>query len=115
MRSPTAVSASAIPPIAYTIVQVLVILLTASAAQGQISLSEVGGTAEGDTLEIVRRVLVGLVVVGVGIVLVVPKLRHKVVPTVKTTLHNLWTVVTSPRKVDVHLRRHRCSRSSCTR
>ena len=96
--SPTAVSASAIPPIAYTIVQVLVILVTASAAQGQISLSQVGGTGGGDTLEIVLWVLVGLVV-AVGIVLVVPKLRHKVVPTVKTTLHNLRTVVTSPRKV----------------
>lgn len=37
--------------------------------------------------------------VGVGIVLAIPKFRHKVMPTVKTTMHNLWTVFTSPRKI----------------
>jgi uncharacterized membrane protein YbhN (UPF0104 family)/tRNA A-37 threonylcarbamoyl transferase component Bud32 len=96
---PTAVSASAIPPIVYTVVQVVVILLTASAAKGQIALSDVGtGGGDSDDLRIVLIVLIAMVV-GVGIVLAVPKLRNKVMPAVKTTLHNLWTVVTSPRKV----------------
>ena len=47
---PTAVSASAIPPIVYTVVQVIVILLTASAAKGGFSLSDVGdgGTDSGN-------------------------------------------------------------------
>ena len=96
---PTAVSASAIPPIVYTIVQVIVILLTAGAATGGFSLSDVGdgGTGTGNMRAVLLIILA--CVVGVGVVLIVPKLRHKVMPTVKTTLHNLWTVVTSPRKV----------------
>ncbi len=38
-------------------------------------------------------------VVAIGVVLLVPKLRNKVMPTVRTTTHNLWTVFTSPRKI----------------
>jgi uncharacterized membrane protein YbhN (UPF0104 family) len=96
---PTAVSASAIPPIVYTVVQVVVILLTASAAKDGLSLADVGdgGTGGGNMRGVVLIILA--CVIGVGVVLLVPKLRHKVMPTVKTTLHNLWTVVTSPRKV----------------
>jgi len=96
---PTAVSASAIPPIVYTFVQVVVILLTAGAAKEGFSLADVGdgGTGGGNMRGVVLIILA--CVVGVGVVMIVPKLRHKVMPTVKTTLHNLWTVVTSPRKV----------------
>jgi uncharacterized protein (TIRG00374 family) len=77
----------------------VVILLTASAAKDGFSLSDVGdgGTGSGNMRGVVLIILA--CVVGVGVVLIVPKLRHKVMPTVKTTLHNLWTVVTSPRKV----------------
>jgi len=96
---PTAVSASAIPPIVYTIVQVVVILLTANEAKAGFSLADVGdgGTGSGNMRAVVLIILA--CVIGVGVVLIVPKLRHKVMPTVKTTLHNLWTVLTSPRKV----------------
>jgi uncharacterized protein (TIRG00374 family) len=95
---PTAVSASAIPPIVYTAVQVVVILLTASAAKAQFSLNDLGTGGSSTNLRGVLLIIV-LIVVGIGVVLLVPKLRHKVMPMVKTTLQNLWTVVTSPRKV----------------
>jgi uncharacterized membrane protein YbhN (UPF0104 family) len=96
---PTAVSASAVPPIVYTIVQVAVILLTWGAAKEQFSLSDLGdgGTGSGNMRGVVLIILA--CVIGVAVVLGVPKLRHKVMPSVKTVLHNLWTVVTSPRKI----------------
>ncbi len=94
---PTAISASAIPPIVYTLVQVVVILLTASAARGQIALSDTGGSGDGALRTVLVVILVA--VLGVGVALTVPKWRDKVMPAVRTTMHNLWTVFTSPRKV----------------
>src|SRR5262245_20323933 len=97
---PTAVSASAVPPIAYTLVQIVIILLTASVGRSNgISLSDVGGSAsDSGALRIVLLLIVGCVFAA-GVILVVPKLRNKVLPAVRTTLHNLWTVFVSPRKV----------------
>jgi uncharacterized membrane protein YbhN (UPF0104 family) len=97
---PTAVSASAVPPIAYTIVQIIVILLTASVGRNNgITLSDVGGSGSGgNDLGIVLLIIVG-VVIAIGVIMLVPKIRNKVVPAVRTTLHNLGTVFVSPRKV----------------
>ncbi|GMU77504.1 MAG: membrane protein [Acidimicrobiia bacterium] len=99
---PTAVSASAVPPIAYTLVQILVIIVTWSVGKSNgFSLDDVGGSdggGGGNDLGIVLICIVGMVL-AVGIALVVPKFRRKVMPTVKTTMHNLWTVFVSPRKV----------------
>ena len=70
---PTAVSASAIPPIVYTVVQIIVILLTASAAKGQVALSDVGGGDDSGSLRVVL-IIILVMVLGVGIVLAIPKL-----------------------------------------
>ena len=64
---------------------------------GQLAVGDVGGGGGGD-LAVVLLVIFGLAV-AVGAVLLVPKLRTKVLPAVRTTAHNLWTVFTSPRKV----------------
>lgn len=99
---PTAVSASAIPPIAYTVVQIVIILVAFLVGHSdKLSLSDIGGSdssSGGNDLGIVLLCIVGFVLV-VGVVLVVPKLRNKVLPAVRTTAHNLWTVFTSPRKI----------------
>ena len=99
---PTAVSASAVPPIAYTLVQIAVILIALLIGHGNgLSFSDIGGSDSsggGNDLGIVLLCIVGFVV-AIGVVLIVPKLRNKVMPTVRTTSHNLWTVFTSPRKI----------------
>ncbi|MFA5884124.1 MAG: lysylphosphatidylglycerol synthase transmembrane domain-containing protein, partial [Acidimicrobiia bacterium] len=99
---PTAVSASAVPPIAYTLVQIVIVVVALLIGRGNgLSLSDVGGSdgsGGGSDLGIVLLCIVGFVV-AIGVVLIVPKLRKKVMPTVRTTAHNLWTVFTSPRKV----------------
>ena len=99
---PTAVSASAVPPIAYTIVQILLIVLTMGVGKANgITLSDVGGSSGGgggNDLGIVLLCIVGFAL-AIGVVLIVPKFRNKVLPAVKTTMHNLWTVFVSPRKV----------------
>ena len=99
---PTAVSASAVPPIAYTMVQIVIVLVALLIGHSnQFSLSDIGGSDSsggGDGLGIVLLCIVGFVV-AIGVVLIVPKFRNKVMPTVRTTSHNLWTVFTSPRKI----------------
>lgn len=98
---PTAVSASAVPPIAYTMVQIVIILVALLVGHSnQLSLSDIGGDGSGggNDLGILLLCIVGFVV-AIGVVLVVPKWRNKVMPTVRTTAHNLWTVFTSPRKI----------------
>jgi len=99
---PTAVSASAVPPIAYTLVQILIVLVALLIGHSnQFSLNSIGGSDSsggGNDFGIVLLCIVGFVLV-IGVVLVVPKFRNKVMPTVRTTAHNLWTVFTSPRKI----------------
>jgi uncharacterized membrane protein YbhN (UPF0104 family)/tRNA A-37 threonylcarbamoyl transferase component Bud32 len=99
---PTAVSASAVPPIAYTLVQIVVVLVALVVGHSnELSLSDIGGSdssSGGDGLGIVLLCIVGIALV-IGAVLIVPKWRNKVMPTVRTTAHNLWTVFTSPRKI----------------
>ena len=99
---PTAVSASAVPPIAYTLVQIVIIVVALLIGHSnQLSFSDVGGSdssSGGEGLGIVLLCIVGFVLV-IGVVLIVPKFRNKVMPTVRTTAHNLWTVFTSPRKI----------------
>ncbi|MBM3660241.1 MAG: flippase-like domain-containing protein [Actinobacteria bacterium] len=99
---PTAVSASAVPPIAYTMVQIVIILVAFLVGHNnELSLSDIGGSdssSGGNGMAIVLLCIVGFALV-IGLVLVVPKWRHKVMPTVRTTAHNLWTVFTSPRKI----------------
>ncbi len=99
---PTAVSASAVPPIAYTLVQIVIVLVAVLVGRAQgFSLSDLGGSDDGgggNDFGIVLLCIVGFVV-AIGVVLVVPKLRNKVMPTVRSTMHNLWTVFTSPRKI----------------
>ena len=99
---PTAVSASAVPPIAYTLVQILIVVVALLFGHtAGFSLSDLGGSDSsggGNDFGIVLLCIVGFVV-AIGVVLLVPKLRNKVMPTVRTTTHNLWTVFTSPRKI----------------
>jgi len=99
---PTAVSASAVPPIAYTLVQIVIVLVALLIGHSnQLSLSDIGGSdssSGGNSMGIVLLCIVGFVLV-IGLVLIVPKWRNKVMPTVRTTAHNLWTVFTSPRKI----------------
>jgi len=99
---PTAVSASAVPPIAYTLVQIVIVLAALLLGHSnELSFSDLGGSdgsSGGNDMGIVLLCIVGFVL-AIGIVLAVPKVRNKVMPTVRTTAHNLWTVFTSPRKV----------------
>ena len=99
---PTAVSASAIPPVAYTVVQIVIVVIALVAgSSNSLTLNDIGGSdgsSGGQALRIVLLVIVGMVLV-VGVMLIVPKLRAKVVPAVRTTADNLWSVFTSPRKI----------------
>jgi uncharacterized protein (TIRG00374 family) len=64
-------------------------------------MNDIGGSESssgGNDLGIVLLCIVGFVL-AIGVVLIVPKFRNKVMPAVRTTAHNLWTVFTSPRKV----------------
>lgn len=99
---PTAVSASAVPPIAYTLVQIVIVVAALLLGRSnQLSFGDIGGSdgsSGADVLGIVLLCIVGFGLV-IGVVLVVPKLRNKVMPTVRNTAHDLWTVFTSPRKI----------------
>lgn len=99
---PTAVSVSALAPIAYSLVQIVIAGIGLLAgASSQLSVSDVGGSGGSggsNALGIVLLCIFGLAVV-LGAVLLVPKLRTKVLPAVRTTAHNLWTVFSSPRRV----------------
>lgn len=98
---PTAVSASAVPPIAYTLVQIVIVLVALVVGKGNgLSFSDIGGSGDGggNGLAIVLLCIVGFAVAA-GVVVAVPRFRTKVIPALRTTLHNLWTVFTSPRKV----------------
>ena len=100
--APTAIASGTLPTLGYTIVQFVLLFLTSSIVADQISLSDLGvrdaGTSSGHDVGLVG-VIVAVVAVVVGIVLAVPKIRAKVLPPVVTTVRNVWSVLTSPRKL----------------
>lgn len=100
--APTAVASGTLPTLGYSLVQIGVILLTGPVVADQISLSDMGikrsSSGSGHDVGLVGIVVVGVALV-VGVVLSIPKLRAKVVPPVVTTVRNVWSVVTSPRKL----------------
>ena len=102
--APTAVASGTLPTLGYTIMQFLLLFATSSVVADQISLADLGigngaeASAGGHDVGIAAIVVAGVALVA-GIVLLVPKLRAKVVPPLVTTVRNVWSVLTSPRKL----------------
>jgi uncharacterized membrane protein YbhN (UPF0104 family)/tRNA A-37 threonylcarbamoyl transferase component Bud32 len=96
----TAVASGTLPTLGYTLVQLAVLLVTASAVRDEISLSDLGvqGGSGSRDVGVAAVIVLGVALVA-GIVLLVPKVRAKVVPPLVTTARNVWSVLTSPRKL----------------
>ncbi len=100
--APTAIASGTLPGLGYSLIQIVVLLLTGSVVADQISLSDLGiksGSGGGShDVGLVGVVIVGLALL-IGVIALVPKLRAKVIPPVVTTGRNVWSVLTSPRKL----------------
>jgi glycosyltransferase 2 family protein len=87
--TPEAVAAGALDDASETIVQAALLLISLALVGNALDTSKFHlGTPDG---RLVAAILVALVV-GVAIVLAIPKFRAKVVPAVRTALSGLWTV-----------------------
>ncbi len=100
--APTAIASGTLPGLGYSLIQIVVLFLTGSVVADQISLSDLGIKSDsGGTshdVGLVAVIVLGLAVV-VGVIALIPKLRAKVIPPVVTTVKNVWSVLTSPRKL----------------
>ncbi|MGZ6895961.1 MAG: lysylphosphatidylglycerol synthase domain-containing protein [Acidimicrobiia bacterium] len=102
--APTAIASGTLPTIGYTIVQFGMLAVTARAVAGKVSLEDLGirsgsGSDSGGHDVGLAAVIVVAVALVAGIVLLVPRLRAKVTPPIVTTVRNVWSVLTSPRKL----------------
>ena len=101
--APTAVASGTLPTLGYTMVQFVLLFATSAVVADQISLADLGigngaDAGGGHDVGLAAIVVAGVALVA-GIVMLVPKLRAKVVPPIVTTVRNVWSVLTSPRKL----------------
>jgi uncharacterized membrane protein YbhN (UPF0104 family) len=98
---PTAIASGTLPTIGYTAVQFFLLFVTGKAVADTVSLGDLGidPNVSGGTDVGAAAVVVVIVALVAGIVLLIPKIRHKVIPPIVTTAKNVWSVITSPRKL----------------
>ena len=97
---PTAIASGTLPTIGYTLVQFVLLFVTGKAVADTVSLDDLGiDPSQGGGDVGAAALVVVIVALIAGIVLLIPKIRHKVIPPIVTTVRNIWSVITSPRKL----------------